>query len=301
MLRALLGILVAAVALTFCSWQTGEAAGPAGPAGIAGLAAWYRADAVPNARDGDVVKRWDDSGPHKIPLEISGGAPTFASRALGGLPAVRFRAEQPASMQTPAPLPALAGNPGFTVFVVANVARPKTQYAHPLGWGAPSGPGRGLFLEFEAGRVDLGTGFAADATTAVESYATCFGKPAIVTCVKSPGPMKSSTRIAYNGVWQTVSGSSVVPRVKETPLHVGGGSPSGYVCPAMDLAEVLLFTRPLKLEEQNRVGYYLQQKYAIAGRFVEPDKFFAENMEIRVLPPEIAAAAGFAGKIGPGL
>jgi hypothetical protein len=91
-----------------------------------------------------------------------------------------------------------------------------------------------------------------------------------------------------------VSGSNIVPRVKETPFHVGGGTPVGYISPAMDLAEIVLFSRPLMLDEENRVGYYLQQKYAIAGRFVRPDKFFVQDLEIHVLPPEIADAAGFA-------
>ena len=294
MLWSPFGILAASIAMAVQLCQTGEATGPTGPAGVGGLTAWYQADAIPDARDGGLVKRWSDSGPREIPLEISGGAPAFVRRAIGGLPAVRFREQQPDSLQTPVPLSGLAGNPGFTVFMVAKVARPKTQWAHPLGWGDPSRRGGGLFLEFEAGHVDLGTGCNADATTADQSYASYFEKPAIVTCVKSPGPMNRSTRTAYNGVWQAVSGSNIVPRVKETPFHVGGGTPVGYISPAMDLAEIVLFSRPLMLDEENRVGYYLQQKYAIAGRFVRPDKFFVQDLEIHVLPPEIADAAGFA-------
>jgi hypothetical protein len=236
MLWSPFGILAASIAMAVQLCQTGEATGPTGPAGVGGLTAWYRADAIPDARDGGLVKRWSDSGPREIPLEISGGAPAFVRRAIGGLPAVRFREQQPDSLQTPVPLSGLAGNPGFTVFMVAKVARPKTQWAHPLGWGDPSRRGGGLFLEFEAGRVDLGTGCNADATTADQSYASYFEKPAIVTCVKSPGPMNRSSRTAYNGVWQAVSGSNIVPRVKETPFHVGGGTPVGYISPAMDLS-----------------------------------------------------------------
>jgi hypothetical protein len=109
--------------------------------------------------------------------------------------------------------------------------------------------------------------------------------------------MNRTTRIAYNGAWQAVSGSNTVPRVKETPLHVGGGAPAGYIPPVMDLAEIVLFSRPLMLDELNRVGYYLQEKYAIAGRFVRPDKLLVRDLEIRAVPPEIAATAGFVGKM----
>ena len=131
-------------------------------------------------------------------------------------------------MQT-APLPALAGNPGFTIFLVAKVLKPKAERVHPLGWGDGSRRGEGMFLEFEAGRLDLGTGWNADASTPDQSYAEHFGKPAILTCVKSPGEMNRSTRMGFNGVWKPVRGSNLVPQVKETPLNLGGGTPVGYV------------------------------------------------------------------------
>ena len=86
-----LGFIAAAIAIAAYPCQATEAAGPAGPAGLAGLAAWYRADAIADTRDGDLVRRWNDSSPQRIPLGISEGEPTFVSRAIGGLPAVRFR------------------------------------------------------------------------------------------------------------------------------------------------------------------------------------------------------------------
>jgi len=151
-----------------------------GPGAIAGLCVWYRADGITGLKDGDVVTRWDDSGPQKLPLDQHTGSPVLVSRAIGNSPVVRFREGPTDGLRTSAPVAALGGDPSFTVFVVAKVSEPKAVRAQPLGWGDGSIRGAGMFLEFESGRLDLGTGCCADASTPDQSYADHFGKPTII-------------------------------------------------------------------------------------------------------------------------
>jgi parallel beta-helix repeat protein len=279
--------------LGWLSCATVRAGSASGPEATAGLYAWYRADGIAGLKDGDVVARWDDSGPRKLHLDQHAGSPVLVSRAFGNAPAIRFREGPTDGLRTSAPLAALAGDPSFTIFVVAKVSKPNAARVQPLGWGDGSIRGAGMFLEFESGRLDLGTGWCADASTPDQSYADHFGKPTIIMAARSPGPMHRSTQISFDGIPIPVSGSGITPQVRRTPLNLGGDSSVGYVSPAMEIAEIVLFDRRLGLAEQNHVGYYLQEKYGIRGQFVRPDQFAAVELEIRAEPRDVAATAGF--------
>jgi hypothetical protein len=146
------------------------------------------------------------------------GAPRFSSTALNGRPAVHFQEGRIDGMQTTASLPGLAGNPGFTIFLVAKLSKPKAERTHPLGWGDGSKRGGGMILEFEAGRLDLATGWSSDASTPDQSFTSHFGQPTLLTCVKSPGPMNSTSRISYK-LWPA---AAWFPRYrKEHSISVG--------------------------------------------------------------------------------
>lgn len=295
--RAQTGSLMLVIAtLPFGSRLAGPAATQSGPEKVVGLYVWYKADSIVGLKDGDVVNQWRDSGPRHMHLDKRSGGPVFSSKAIGQLPSVRFREGTHDGLRTSSTVPALAGDPSFTVFAVAKIARPEAGRAHPLGWGdGGAGAGAGMILELEAGRLDLATGFSADATTPDGVYADHFGKPTIIVCTKSPGPMGSTTRISFNGVPAPVSGSAIVPRVQETRLNIGGDPDIGYVSPAMDLSEVILFRRVLSLAEQNRVGYYLSRKYGIEAKFTKREVSVV-RLRVRAEPSEVEGVVGFVGE-----
>jgi hypothetical protein len=183
-----------------------------------------------------------------------------------------------------------------TVFLVAKVARSQRLHVQPLGWGNGAVAGQGMFLEFQANRLDLATGYSADASTPDGAYAAHFDKPAIVMCAKSAGPMNGTTHVTLNGNAPAITGSDIVPNVLATPLFVGGVAQIGYVSPAMDVSEIIIYGRLLSPGEQNRVGYYLQRKYGIEARFLDPGQFVPVDLEVRAEPPEVEAAVAFVGK-----
>ncbi|MBI3923559.1 MAG: right-handed parallel beta-helix repeat-containing protein [Armatimonadetes bacterium] len=288
--------------VTWCVWAAGfqltpAAAVPIGPSTLQGLYLWYKADSIAGMKDGGIVTQWRDSGPRKIHLNRHSGSPTFVGKAINQLPVVRFREGQAEGLRTTATVEALAGNPKVTVFLVAKVAKPNGEYAQPLGWGnGGARAGAALFLEFQASRLDFGTGFSADAMTPDGAYADCFGKPTLILCAKSAGPMKSTTRIAFNGTAAPVAGSTLIPSVLVTPFNVGGDAHTGYVSPAMDVAEIIIYNRLLSLREQNSVGFYLKEKYAIKAGYIKPEEFIPMDLVVSADPPEVRAVVGFVGR-----
>src|SRR6185295_14775532 len=124
----------------------------------------------------------------------------------------------------------------------AKIADTAKEPVQPLGWGnARVSAGRGMLLEFESGRLDVATGFSADASTSNKSYEAHFGKPTIVTCSKTAGPLSATVQVAYNGEPVPVTGAGLVPNVCLASLVVGAEPEIGNVSPAMDVAEILVF------------------------------------------------------------
>jgi len=315
---------------------TATTTAPGGPDELLGLCHWYKADSITGLEDGEVVTQWNDSGPRKIHLDRHSGKPLFVAAAINQLPAVRFEEGQapgksmfnqrliahqvpgdpkqdpPDGLQASKAVEVLAGDPGFTVFLVANISRTRkesVESVQPLGWGhggwgiGKVEAGGGLFLELKADRLDLGAGNRQEVTTPDGSYAPHLGKPAIILCAKAAGPLNSTTQITLNGEPAAVTGSDTVPNVEATPLNVGGYAEKAlvftkrqYVSPAMDVAEIIIYSRVLSADEQNRVGRYLQEKYGIDGRFSKVEASSSLDLTVGVEPSELGTRVGFTGK-----
>jgi parallel beta-helix repeat protein len=68
-------LVLACLGWLTCATVLGGSA--SGPETIDGLCAWYRADGIAGLKDGDVVARWDDSGPQKLHLDQHTGSPVL--------------------------------------------------------------------------------------------------------------------------------------------------------------------------------------------------------------------------------
>jgi parallel beta-helix repeat protein len=320
------GLLGAAASATSSTSVSGK------PDDLLGLCHWYKADSIAGLEHGDAVTQWKDSGPRKIHLDRHSGKPVFVASAINQLPAVRFKEgrapgkgmfnqrliahqlpgdpkhDPPDGLQASRAVKVLTGDPNFTVFLVARIARSKEESVQPLGWGhggwgiGKVEAGGGLFLELKADRLDVGAGKGQGLTTPDGSYAPYFGQPAIIMCAKAAGPLSSTTQVALNGVPAAVTGSDLVPNVEGTPLNVGGYEERAlvftkrqYTSPAMDVAEIIMYSRVLSPDEQNRVGRYLQEKYGIDARFSAVSMPSAVQLTVGVEPPELDAVVGFTG------
>jgi parallel beta-helix repeat protein len=308
------------------------AAAPDGPDDLLGLCLWYKADSITGQEDGDVVTHWSDSGAREVHLDRHSGTPVFVRRAINELPAVRFKEGHPAGksmfnqrlmahevpgdpkLDPPDGLRAskvvavMTGNPSFTVFLVARIARPTQKRVQPLGWGhggwgiGKVEGGGGVFLELEESRLDVALGNVDEVTTPDESYAPYFDKPAIILFSKAAGPLNSTTEVLINGAPAAVSGSDMVPNVEATPLNVGGYEERAlvflkrsYVSPAMDVAEIIIYSRVLSSDEQDRVGGYLQAKYGIPAQFSGVARAPLLDLTVRTEPSELGTLVGFTG------
>jgi len=110
-------------------------AGQRSPADLPGLYLWYKADSITPAADTEIVTRWDDAGPNKLALDEPSGSPTLVAEAIGRLPAVRFQEGGVDGLRTSKEVSALEGNPSFTIFLVARIARSERVHVQALGWG----------------------------------------------------------------------------------------------------------------------------------------------------------------------
>lgn len=218
----------------------------------------------------------------KDPLDKQIGRPTLVAEVIGGRPAVRFKEGYTDGLQTSTAVAALSGNPNFTVFLLAKVETSERTHVQATGWGNGGiRTGTGMFVEFQAGRVDLGTGFSADVTTPAEAYATHFGKPTVIMCAKSAGSLDRTAQITFDGVSCPTDAPTLIPRVHKTAFIVGANTETQSISPAMDVAEIIVFNRLLTREEQNRVGYYLEEKYGLDTQFIKPEDFVPVELEVR--------------------
>ena len=242
------------------------------------LMAWYSVDSFSGSSGGELINVWTNrTGNSDLDLTILGSvSPVFATTGFNGGPSVHFSTNTPMGTVTGI---GLTGDPEFTVVFVGTVtALSGHTYTHPWAWGDGSGEtgheGGAADFEIEttgAGpRVDFATGYSWDATTPDGSFSGLLGQPVIVSYVKSPGPLNSTTRISINGTSQPITGSGNVPSIVDTPFHIGPTyAQYGAQSPTMDVAEVIIYNRVLIDTEIEELETYLCRKYGLSFCGVE--------------------------------
>ena len=240
------------------------------PIQIPGLHAWYQADTLEHS-DGDEVKLWKDS--HSSGLDLGPGPesttrPTCSSNGFNGRPSVKY--SNPTDELRSDVHYGLTGDLSYAVFFAAEFHLPDPpQRKSQIAWlvGTDKGQGTVQFLEFDSNkakhRLDIGSSYSQDA----ETKPLAQNVPVIVSVRKKAGAPINTTSIRVNGVDQQVTGSGQGINVLDGPLFVGYGN-SGYA-PLMDVAEIVVFNQALTDEQENTVGYYLADKYALETAYVK--------------------------------
>jgi cytochrome c553 len=266
---------------------------PNAPALRKHLQAWYRADRLSLA-EGDAVHVWPDSSGHGRDLAATkgvrtggvGAAPSFVKAGtVYRRPAVRFAVASGMASSPDLPVD-VRGDAGLTIVLVMNLLPHDAQppYDGVVGLGNPANPtgdpGRPLAALVQisrpgGGELQLAGGWNHDATLGPGSFRPLFGRPLLLTVVKKPGPMRTSTRFYLNGVRsddrsinRPVGGRSTVPDIRhrdDIGLYLGKALPW---CGSIrgDVSEVLVYNAPLGEDERAGVEMALSERYG----FVHP-------------------------------
>jgi hypothetical protein len=118
----------------------------------------------------------------------------------------------------------------------------------------------------------LAGGWNHDASLGMESFRPFYGRPIILTIVKTPGPMKNATRFFINGVRsdegplsRPVEGRETVPDIQHrTDIGVYMGRALSW-CGSFrgDVAEAIVYSAALTDEQRAGLESHLAEKYAI--------------------------------------
>ena len=254
------------------------------------LQAWYRADKLPLA-DGKPVHVWPDSSGQGRDLAATSGVRAggvgqpgkfVKSSTVNGRPAVRFGPETGLATSPDTPVE-VRGDAAFTLALVINLQPTNVPFPHDgiLGIGNPANPtgnpGKPLAALVQITRrpepeLQLAGGWNHDASLGKGSFAPLWGRPVLLTIVKKPGPMRTSTRFFIDGVSseegplrRKVEGVDRVPDIRhrdDIGLYLGKalawcGSIRG------DVSEVIVYNLPLSDEDRSAVEMTLTERYGI--------------------------------------
>jgi mono/diheme cytochrome c family protein len=252
------------------------------------LQAWYRADAI-ELPDGEGVPLWPDASRQGRDLGATRGvrqngvgtAPRFFKESLlNRRPAVRFGPSDGLATSPARPV-AIRGDAEFSLIVVGVLqANDGGSHDAVLGLGnpaAPANPGRPLaaLIEIDHAQdheLSLAGGHGHDAVLGKGSCKPLYGRPMILSIVKTAGPMRQTTRFFINGDPSTapplsrpVTGSDAVPDIQhrsDIGLYLGKAAnwSGGF---RGDVGEVLIYGTALNDDQRYALESHLAEKYAI--------------------------------------
>ncbi|HEU5430577.1 MAG TPA: c-type cytochrome domain-containing protein, partial [Thermomicrobiales bacterium] len=254
----------------------------------AALQLWLRADNLTLA-DGEPVFVWPDQSGHGRDLSATRGVRAggvglpakFAKQSkLGRRPAVRFDVASGLAASPDNPLP-IAGDAALSMLLVINL---EPHDAGPpfdgiLGIGNPAfagDPGKPLAALVQINRgedhsLHFAGGWNHDASLGAGSFRPFYGKSLLLTVVKQPGPICTTTRIFINGRRLGPPDEAPLAGRDETPdiqpradigVYMGkslawAGSIRG------DVGEVVIYNKALADAERLALEEHLADKFAV--------------------------------------
>jgi len=262
------------------------------PDDFAGLQLWLRPDAgvysdagITPAESSTAVAQWNDrsgNGRHATRVGTSGNL-TLENFALGGMPVVRVSDKDGGDyLQTLAY--AVADTNDLTVFVVSR-ADPQTlngSAIHQLvGSGSPLNGGGAFSIATMrpnlGGPGNLGyfgrsyNPFPYDEYTSNDLTPNFGDGGGHVIALQLSGAASGNGTFTgyYDGQVKEVH-NGVSSNPANGPVEIGGAAYHSSVRYAGVFGDILIYDRVLSDDERNRVGWYLQHKYALAGGYRNP-------------------------------
>jgi cytochrome c553 len=293
------------------------------------LQAWYRADKIP-LTEGKPVHVWPDASGRGRDLTATGGVrmggtgtpPVFApASTINRRPAVRFDVGNGLASSPDLPVE-ITGNAGLTILTVVNLKPHDAQppFDELLGVGNPASPtdsGKpfAALLSLRrngGGELTLAGGWNHDATLGPGSFAAYYGQPILLTVVKAPGPMKTTTRFFLNGVpsedkaiGRAVAGTEAVPDIRhreDIGLYLGKAlSWCGHL--RGDVGELVVYNVALPDEDRTAVEVALAERYGFVhpavlaqskATFTAEQKAFWAFQPVKAVTPPVVVDEGWA-------
>ncbi len=264
------------------------------------LQLWLKADSLQLA-DNDTVPIWPDHSGHGRDLSATKGVReggtgqpgSFVQHSnLRGRPAVRFSATTGLAASPGNPVD-IRGDAPLTITIVMNLQQFAGQPSHSSVFciGDPAhaaDPGRPLAALIEIDQtqqsaLDFAGGWGHDATLGPGSFQTLFNKPVILTVVRTPGPIQSTTRFHINGrhvpAHRTATGvpdnrSSIPDLRHRSDIGMFLGKALSW-CGGIqgDIGEVVVWNSALSDADRLAVESYLGEKY---GLWIDEDRSVAK-------------------------
>jgi autotransporter-associated beta strand protein len=217
-------------------WGNPAATATAAPNSLSGLSLWLKADAITGLTDGATLTTWNDSSTNARNATVLAGTPTFETSELNGQPVVRFSANGETSLQFP------SLNTIRTVFWVVKETTPG---AH--------------FLLGDDNTYHFHRGASGNLWDA--SY--CSGNVRNGSTKLNGTTVNGTTTPLGNG-WKLVSvvtaGNCEASRIAKD-RNIAARSWDG------DIAEIIIYDRALSANEEQLIGGYLSQKYALPASY----------------------------------
>ncbi len=289
------------------------------------LQLWLAADTL-SLNDGEPAPIWPDrsgqgrdvSATKGVRADGAGLPGVFVKQStLMRRPAVRFETTTGYAASPDRPVD-IHGDAGLTMMLIVNLTPHDTQpqYDGVLGLGNPANPGgdpgRPLAAVVQINRAEdhalqFAGGWNHHASLGAGSFKPYYGKPVILTVIKEPGPIRTTTRLFVNGVTalraggEPLEGRDTVPEIQHrTDIGAYLGKAVGW-CGAIqgDVGEVIVYNKPLDEEERLGVEGYLAEKYGLlspthqriapAATFTpEERQFWAYRPVENIEPPAVA-------------
>ncbi len=289
------------------------------------LQLWLRADSLA-LNDGEPVQIWPDQSGHGRDVSVTKGVRAdgvglpgkFARQSsLMKRPAIRFDTSTGYASSPDRPVE-IKGDAELSMTVVVNLQSHEAQppYDGILGIGNPANPGgdpgRPLAALFQINRgedhaLHFAGGWNHDASPGAGSFKPYYGKSIILTVTKTPGPMRSSTRLFINGEAalragnEPLEGRDTVPDIQHR-TNIGaylGKAVSWAGAIQGDVGEVLVYNQALSDRERLGIEGHLAEKYGMTlkplnrfaqrARFTEQEKGFWAYQPVR--DPQLPAVS----------
>ncbi len=249
---------------------------------------WLKADAMSH-NDGDLVHIWPDQSGHGRDVSATKGIRIggvgqpgrFARQSrLLGRPAVRFDTST-GFASSPANPVNIRGDSALTMMVVMNLTPHDVSapYDGVIAIGNPAhagDPGKPLAALVQINRgedhaLHFAGGWNHDASLGKGSFKPHYGKSTLLTIIKQPGPMRTTTRIFING--------AAALRPEGMPLEGRDGIPDfqhrsdigAYLGKALDwcgsiqgdVGEVIIYNTALNDQQRSGIESHLAEKFGL--------------------------------------
>ena len=259
------------------------------------LQVWLRADQF-NLADGEPVIVWPDQSGHGHDVSVTKGIRRggvglpgkYVHRStLMGRPAVHFETTTGLA-SSPDHRVDIRGDAALTIVLVINLQPHEAQppYDGVLGIGNPAHPGDpgkplAALVQINRGEdhsLHFAGGWNHDASSGQGSFKPLYGKPIILTVIKSPGPIRTTTRLFVNGVAfpknGQLEGRDGIPDIQHrTDIGVYLGKALDW-CGSIqgDVGEIIVYNSALSEGQRTSLEDHLAGKF---GLWINPQQNLA--------------------------